>query len=794
MANFPHLKDSAFPELGTVNVYKYDNEFDYNRYSKEKAAAKICRVPWDSRYRNVVKFENDAARDAYFNALPAQSADEFLSEFKVLPLTTYRVPLPADVAMQYNYLVLDNPPITSATDLVEGETLNGARKLFYFIKGATYLASNCTDLTLELDFWTTFINSITFKNVMLERGHAPVAATTVEQYLSNPLENSDFLLAPDINYGSAENVASNNNIFFNTDAQYCCIVTSADIYGNWTQAAPAISSANIQGAPSMRVVAIEASEFNQFFLTAARELPQFLPTVAGVFFISKNLVTVNNRVQFCGFSVGSVYTKQNNIKLPRLTKKNFNYDAKYADLAKLYTAPYAELEVVSADGASFTLRIENTNNALELSATVNMIFPAINVDTFINGANGQTVTDVTFKNLTNHAFAGSGRWQQYLRAFNIPVFAITADAGVMNEVQTRFNREQSKTAYTNAYNSAATSAKAGLDSANAGAATSEQNASLQASANVAITTQSSSTSTTDTKYSNLLNVALQRWNAGYSRATALADNDAAQESSGVSMAGTAISGIANAVGGAIGGFAAGGPAGAAIGGISGAAGALCAGATTAANTAISVGLTTTKTEAGIANTQNTLEETNQSNLDRNGLQVKLNNANTATQNKASLGMTANSANTTRANAKRSYDASINSAQLTRSTSQAAISNQLKQAELAAPLRYGNVSNVESAATRPVGYSFNVLTQNKSNIARAGDAMLRYGYYFNGAWQISDLNVMPHFTYWQCSDVWADGAQPVFANALNVIEDVMRAGVTVWRKPSEIGKVGIYGNR
>lgn len=32
MAVFPHLKDTRFPDLGNVDVYKYQNDFDYARY------------------------------------------------------------------------------------------------------------------------------------------------------------------------------------------------------------------------------------------------------------------------------------------------------------------------------------------------------------------------------------------------------------------------------------------------------------------------------------------------------------------------------------------------------------------------------------------------------------------------------------------------------------------------------------------------------------------------------------------------------------------------------------------
>ena len=52
-----------FPNLDNVNVYKYDNLLDYSLF-KPTARLKMCNVPWCGDYDNVVKFDDDAARDA----------------------------------------------------------------------------------------------------------------------------------------------------------------------------------------------------------------------------------------------------------------------------------------------------------------------------------------------------------------------------------------------------------------------------------------------------------------------------------------------------------------------------------------------------------------------------------------------------------------------------------------------------------------------------------------------------------------------------------------------------------
>ena len=60
--------NANFPNLGNVDVYAHENTFDYSRF-KPNARLKMCNVPWCGDYENVVKFENDTARDAWFDAL-----------------------------------------------------------------------------------------------------------------------------------------------------------------------------------------------------------------------------------------------------------------------------------------------------------------------------------------------------------------------------------------------------------------------------------------------------------------------------------------------------------------------------------------------------------------------------------------------------------------------------------------------------------------------------------------------------------------------------------------------------
>ncbi len=80
---FPHLQnnESGFPYVDGVDVYKYDNGFDYSRFDASQLEIMICQVPWDmgeahvgnrtiSGVGNVVWLETKANRAAWFASCP----------------------------------------------------------------------------------------------------------------------------------------------------------------------------------------------------------------------------------------------------------------------------------------------------------------------------------------------------------------------------------------------------------------------------------------------------------------------------------------------------------------------------------------------------------------------------------------------------------------------------------------------------------------------------------------------------------------------------------------------------
>ena len=108
------------------------------------------------------------------------------------------------------------------------------------------------------------------------------------------------------------------------------------------------------------------------------------------------------------------------------------------------------------------------------------------------------------------------------------------------------------------------------------------------------------------------------------------------------------------------------------------------------------------------------------------------------------------------------------------------------------MQFGEVSNAETATTRPIGVFAQVVTQSPGEIAAAGGEFLRFGYNCNMQWDFETWNLMDKFTYWKVSDLWIDSLS-IPDKYADGIRFALMGGVCVWRRPEYIGKTSIYEN-
>lgn len=764
----------AFPNVSNVDVWSRENEFDYARWMAD-SVLKLCSVPWRGDYDNVVKFDSDQSRDAYFDGLRgrSQTLDTF---FHILPETTVRVPLPVEVAQGYNYMVLTLPRATSAAQPIAYESANRKGRYFFFVDSCKQIAPNTTELHIHMDMWTTYINDVSITHMMLERGHAPMAAVSAGKYLSNPLENNRYLLAPDVSFGEPSNVAKQTAVVFNDRDVYAVIVTTANVYGgsdSWgTKSA---SSWKVvcaprefpQGVPATQAFAVPVGEFSTFLGNVDTKVPQFKQTIEAVFFANSKLLNIGASFQFAGSTCYKVTANQHGTTLAELSLDDFGYPPEYAAIAKLYTSPYCHLELYNAvNGARTVVKVEDTTGKLMLRSTLNLSLPYLNVDAVVEGIGSSAVETISYTNVTARTFKAGGEWYSHLMGWNVPTFAVYQDPAKANDYATHYQRKV-------ATDNTAVSTKCASDNNAVTVATNALNTATSNAASASINTRNNtkliSDSDADTSYQTHMLVA----DLEYVSSTNQINNAATVAGAAVGTATSIVSGAAQG--------AAAGPAGAAagaIGGLVSSAGTIAGAAisVSAANATLAVNISKSNAVYGASLAQITYKTNNaaSANNDNIAFQTEAQTKITADSNTASTAMTTNS-NTAATTATANSNAA-----------------QVAAASIGAPSVFGSSSNGEYATTRPQGIFASVVTQPVGAIAAAGDQMLRYGYQLGQAWRVGDLCLMPAFTYWKASDLWIT-SEGVVEAAQEAIRDIFNRGVTVWRDPAKMGRVSIYDN-
>ena len=774
MSKYPHMSNA------------YENGFNYEKWLDKVTYIDLLNVNWDVDYANVPGFESDFERSQWFDAQRPKTLELQMNvrEWQ----TSLKVPLPLDEAQGFNYA-----RVRFNAAPVEGFGTEKRSELFFFVTNvAATPAPSTTELSITLDTWTTYIDQVEINYMMLERGHYGMTQTSAGKFLKNPLENSDWLLAPDVQGGSAIKTAHNSEVLFNGgDVKFVIATTrnplgdsGSTAAGTWT-----IPTGNptTQGAPSVYYIATDGANTETLLNALDANEPAFKQTVIGAFYVSADLLMLLDAVYLWGIPCNLVSAIQTELPVLHLDKGMFGYANDYADLAKLYTGAYARIVLSDGQGGNIEIMPEETTGEIDLQATLNLAAPALSIEGVLTGVGGAKAS-LQFANVSAQSFSFGGRWYEKLMSWNVPTYAIQQSSYETENATGFYGRDQALQAAQTAYDNAEASAAAGKANVNDSNATSVANNATQVAANVANVQRSITAANQDYGAQNSLNTALQAWNAGYSRASTAIEVEGQQQAAGVSVGGTVASSLLSAGVSLV----AGGPMGAASA-ISSVVSGVISGATTASNTAISINMSETKTETAIANSANVVSATNQNNADRTDVSNTAQTDLTTIANDAATAIVANSAATSNGNAARTYNTAVANAARSKAITERGVQAGWNAAKLKAPNRFGSDAQ-GLGKVRPLGLFANIVTMSNADVARVGDQMLRYGYTASQNVRVSSLNVMPRFSYWQASDLWLVSNSGVSEAQQEIIKGILKQGTTIWRDPDEIGKVSIYDNR
>lgn len=904
MHQYPHLPQATnFPDLSNAAPYtQYHNDFDYSRWTAGTKLT-VCNVPWDAS-RNIIGWETREQRDMWFHNLTDAEHVTLSSEFQILPDGSIKLPIPFATLSRSNYILAEYPtPTSAAQPLDHANPATEIRTWGFFIDDIRQLAASTSECHVTLDDWTTFGTYVHATYMQLSRGHAPMATATVTDYLNDPINNSAMLLAEDVNYGGAAAItrdhmfipfaagekyvmfaslispADIDNLKAATDWQGASTPPSyadaADRWGyqyevngydwrmggkDYSQATTPVTSYTAgQTTPTAGYMyALAATDAHEFFAYLSSYLPQAMQTIQAMWILPAELINVaaSGKHTIGGTTVYDV-AKAN--ELPdiqiHLTQDMFGYPAEYKDIAKLYTYPYASLELSDNDGKTVEIRIENTGN-LKLHRRVSLAYPYLKAQTFLTGVNGTGSKTYSFRRLdgtSGTAISWDTDFADYMTAFDIPTYTVYMDGYTDYAVHNQqANIEKARMLALNAYHTGTRSSNTGyangrdsantaLTNGNASAYAGQQNAlssnaTAQNNANAnADLTRTNMDNTIKTTNDNL-NKRVANRSADWSNKKGSAV-DLNNETTTLSTANLgeditfmdtkfnveAATGAISTAGSAASEFLS--------GDIGGGISAIVGGAVSIVKDSLI--LEATKTLNTNKQTHSTDFGTNTTTIQNDTYDALIQNANTTdkdiTENNNQLSdtNTTNNVNTMKnnasrtkttgdSNANRSYNATVANNQRTNTTAlnnlkesrdatTFALQTSLEQAQQSAELDYGNHRNdaprnygaTSGDATADLfayrGCQIRIKTQSESAIRQAGDQMLRYGYAYNGAWTPETLTMMKHYTYWQCSELWLDSDTNILDTARRHIHELFQAGVTVWRNPIDIGRTGIYDN-
>ena len=816
--SFPHISDTAFPNVGNVNVYEYRNEFDYSKFANSQMHIKLMSVPWDLGevhvglksipMGNVVSFDDDKERDKWLNA---QTGLEFDTRYKAYHASDeIKLPVPFESCAMFNYLVIDyeEPPVNYGN-------MPRISRWLYFIRDIKMESVNSTICTIQRDSWQMFSNSVDISYMLLERGHAPMfEAATPAQYLNDPINNTAGLLAQDANFGAATISKSVSRWVPSEGEQvlvFCLYANAND--GDWgkksdnTWCVPRQVYKTKNGALASHVMAIDAADANDFLTNVDADVPQFLQCVEACFTVAKSLVSLGDSFTFAGVKCYPCTGTASLDSLALPTVEQFGYPEEFANVTKLYTFPYAHLELTNEQGETTEINIEDcSGNALQVRSSLSLALPWLRLDAQVNGVGGGS-SKLTFKNLTDHTFTHGGEWYKILRRWDIPCMQVQQGNNKTNDYRTHYDRlSNSEVADANATTTTEdaatdTAAKAKIAAENADTLT--DNTATQCSANTTMTARSATGATKDTTLGNELNTAIQAWNAGMARELVNNSSDASIQSAGIAAAGnilssTATGAIAGASGGALVGSVvpgAGTAAGALVGGVGGAIAGVASGVVSGMQTGVAINANSDQAEIQISNSDAIKSSTNTNNTQRTSNQNSVNKDNTATQNTASKTIASRSASCTTANqaTQNSATNAIAKNDAANMRDVASIQNKRQQdsAHIQAPNTFGRATDADNV-TRPQGLWLQVVKQPADCVAMAANEFLRYGYRYNQMYDFRGFNLGKRFTYWKAADIWMT-AKNLPDAFVDEVRNYLLQGVTIWRKPEYINNSTIYEN-
>lgn len=723
-----------FPGLPD-NVYEYQNQFDYSVWTPNTEIT-CATVPWDSSYRDIVRFGSKELRDQYFSEVGQYGYSFNLTGMVYLRYgEPVRVNAPFSMINQCNYLIVRNP-IQPVPDTASGFGVPTRKPdvFYYFINDVKYIAPNTTQLDVQLDVWQTYYDRLSFGMCYVNKGHVGIANENSSRYnLSDYLTDTEGL-----NIGDEYEITYQWFFNFQNETPYIVLMSNTSLEGDFGSVAnPKLrtSPGGIHdGMPSgARAYALTADNFIKFMQNIAdypwvsqgitmitvvpRVFCQLSPTTVEIAGVTANGLAPNPDADGESFLLYDIYD-------------HYNIPDRYKHLFKFYTAPYSFIEMTGLNGGEIILKNECMTIGVSTSGKKDATLVrtrSVCAPPMIRGL----VMPLGYNTSGASSYSGDISIDYY--APDGSKRTTTIGGGEFMDMCVQFDNFPQFSIVNNMYLYYMASNTHSLQYQFQSADWSQQKALTGASLSYNQATQNMNTARANQQVANQANWAL---------------SDISQEKN----AWNGVQGVASGSLGAVGSLLSGDVGGA----ISGAVNAAGSGMNAALNadwinrtTSTQVGAATQTTQNNIANQQYKRD----TNYDY-----------------------------ARFAAKGDYENAI-----------AGIQAKVQDARLTQPSTSGqNGGDPFNMSNGFCGILFKWKRLKDNFLVQVGDFWLRYGYYVN-RWMRppQDLKCMSNFTYWKMQQVQVNGALPELFK--ETIRGIFEKGVTVWTDPGKINNIDLADN-
>ena len=518
---FPHLENAtSFPGNNGDPYGQYPNDFNYERWGVGTKIT-VCRVPWDLN-RNVVDWGTQDKILEYFHGLDDSSSFKLESEMNREPDGSIRLPIPISNLKKYNYIFVEYTTPTSTEQPLDYGSGDRQPFIGFFMRDFRYVAPSTTEATLDTDWWTTSITSLSVQNLMLERGHAPMAAVSVDDYLSDPLHNNRYLLTADVSFGepSITTASQFESWMATTEPLMVLAVTSTlpqvqamlvkkELGGkntpptfsndparwgrdyrvngySWAGVSP-YKDAEVRSTPwstatglptGVTMIAVKVKAAKAFLDYVQSNSPELFSVIKTCFLIPGSLVASKEAGTYGGVTLFELKPLEQLPPVPvTLEKEDFGYPEEYSKIAKLYTFPYAGLTFSDNNGNSVDVRIEYTSS-VQIHRRVSLAYPYIRAQAFLSGVKGSGNTSYEWVDANGVKRSGSmpeAEWTETLLEYDIPTYALTQSSYRQYLLQNSTTAEQERLKELQAYHNAARSLNQSTENSKDSADTSHDN-------------------------------------------------------------------------------------------------------------------------------------------------------------------------------------------------------------------------------------------------------------------------------------------------------------------------------